>query len=653
MSNRKGFKILNLKSISIVLITFLCFFNEATAQNCKLPAFAVTIVEPSSNTAKDGSFQIKNIYGATHYQIIEGLNPIFDFKKATPIDPNAYTIDYKDIPNPPVARTFHFRLYNGNANCFVDQKIFYDHVNYLQNRDFTEIELIQAVDNTTPKIGDIVTFTTIVRNQGGKPSEDLDVNVIQATTLQTINFYAEKGSFISGINLWKIGKLGGGQSVKLVLRLKVLAMGLSYCNSYISLEGTKKYNFSEAQAYGIEKAKRSATNCVSVPISITSAEVYTITLKQYKGIKWYYKDQSGNFSELNKNSNVNIAGINADSSLTIRQSGEYSFSKKVGPCNITSCCPILIESCAGPTIVPDSVYCNSTVDSYNIIVHLENDKYNIIEKVFFAMSSINYPLLTNYLARLNSLPLTSSAGFVKSLGNGKYMISNIPAFMPNVTLVSTDLSGKCRNVRIVNAPNCTDRPLGMPEVKDNIQFIAEGQNGPAFLVINKESKADIVWFEDELGLKQIHKGKKFRPGKEGVYFVAFRDKKTHKIGTTRSVELKSLQAEIPGTFDKTEVCDCDNSSMVPQGEFQDLVSSNAYPNPVSIELTIDYRIPSESKKAYISITNVNGRLMGTYEVDAISTQKKIDVSKWADGLYFYSLFVDRKRVFNQKIIVAH
>jgi Domain of unknown function DUF11/Secretion system C-terminal sorting domain len=653
MNKLKGFIFLNFKSVLLVLLTLACSYSNTFAQKCILPAFAITTVEPSSNSATDGSFQIKNIYGATHYQILEGLNPIFDFKNAKALDPNAFTIDFNNIPNPPVARIFNFRLYNGNANCFVDQKIVYDHVNYLQGRDFTEIELLQAIDNPTPKIGDIVTFTTIVRNQGGQTSDNLEVNVIQATTLQSINYYAEKGSFISGLNLWKIGKLNGGASVKLVLRLKVLAQGLSYCNAYVSSEGTKKFSFSEAQAYGIEKAKRSATNCVSVPISITAAEVYTITLKQYKGVKWFYKDQSGNFSELNKNSNSAIAGINPDSSLTIRQSGEYSFSKKMGLCNITSCCPILIESCAGPTIVPDSVYCNSTVDSYNIVVHLENDKYNIIEKVFFAMSSVNFPLLTNYLSRLNSLPLTSSAGLVTSLGNGKYLISNIPAFMPNVTLVSTDLTGKCRNVRIVNAPNCTDRKLGMPHVKDDIQFIGQNQIGPAFSVINKEKNTDIVWFADEIGQVELHKGKKFRPGKEGTFYVAFRDKQTRILSPTLKVQLKPMEAEVPGKFDKTEVCDCDNSSMVPQGEFQDLVSSNAYPNPVSVELTIDYRIPKGSRTASIAITNINGRLIETHEVGVTTTQKKIDVTKWADGLYFYSLIIDGKRALNQKIVVMH
>jgi Secretion system C-terminal sorting domain/Domain of unknown function DUF11 len=644
---------LNLTTVSKILLAFLFVSFSVSAQNCILPSFSITTKEPSSSTATDGALQIKNIYGATHYQILEGLNPVFDFKNAKAIDPNSFTIDIKDIPNPPTMRIFNIRMFNGNGNCFVDQKIFFDHVNYLQGRDYTEIELLQAIDNPTPKIGDIVTFTTIVRNQGAKKSEDLEVNILQAQTLQSVNFFAEKGSFISGLNLWKIGKLEGGATVKLVLRLKVLAQGLSYCNAFISMEGTKKYSFSEAQAYGIEKAKRSATNCVSVPISITSTEVYTISLKQYKGVKWYYKDQSGNFSELNKNSNSAIAGINPDSSLTIKQSGEYSFSKKVGPCNITSCCPILIESCAGPTIVPDSVYCNSTVDSYNIVVHLENDKYNIIEKVFFAMSSINFPLLTNYLSRINTLPLSSSAGFVTSLGNGKYLISNIPAFMPNVTLVSTDLSGKCRNVRIVNAPNCTDRKIGMPEVKDNIQFKAENQIGPAFSVINKEKNTDIVWFEDEIGQIELSKGKKFRPGKEGTFYVAFRDKDSRLLGPTVKVQLKPMANEIPGKFDKAEVCDCDNTAMIPQGEFQDLVAANAYPNPVSIELTIDYRIPKGSKKANITIVNINGKLMENIEIPVNTTQKKIDVTKWADGLYFYSLFVDGKRALNQKIVVAH
>ena len=192
-----------------------------------------------------------------------------------------------------------------------------------------------------------------------------------------------------------------------------------------------------------------ATNCVSVPVNLKKDDVYRISFQKYKGLTWYYKDAADNFLDINEFTHSAMAEVNADSSLSIKQPGEYTYIKKVGACTFNSCCSVIIEGCKGPPIIVDSVYCNTTVDSYSMVVHVENDNWSIVEKVYYALSNLSFPVLTIFLRRLNVLPLTASSGYVTSLGGGYYRIDNVPAFMPNVTLVSTDISGACRNVKIV------------------------------------------------------------------------------------------------------------------------------------------------------------------------------------------------------------
>jgi uncharacterized repeat protein (TIGR01451 family) len=656
-------------SIYISLIAFLGLmflgFNETFANkiieestdtskvSCRFPTYSVRNNDVSAPNKSDGKLLITNIYNATHYELIEGNNTAYDFKKAIALTSQQKEIEIKNISNPTGYKIYRVRLYNKNATCFNDQVITFEHLNFATNRDFAKLELLQGIDNSTPRLDELVTFTTVIQNKGTRAASNVEVRLISSQSLEIISFYAEKGLYTSNGNIWKIGELEGGRSIKLVIRAKVRAQGLSYVSSYISEEGEEKFSYSESQASGNQSAKRSGTSCVSVPISIKNNEVYNVVLKQYKGIKWYFKDASGNFSEINERTNSTLAVINPDSSLTVKQGGEFSFSKKVGDCNISSCCPIIVESCAGPTIIVDSVYCNSTVDSYSMLVHLENDKFNIIEKVFFAMSNLNFPVLTNYLTRINVLPLTSSSGYVTSLGNSRYKVENIPAFMPNVTLVSSDLTGKCRNVRIANAPNCTSRPVGMVDLADNIIFMKENESMPAFRVISKNKGLDILWFEDELGQKPIHKGKKFRPEKVGVYYVALRDKKADATGILKKIEMRELKAEIPGKFVGEKVCDCDNPLMVPQGDLGELSSAKAYPNPVSDVLTVDYRIPQTTTKAEIYFININGRIIMSQELVKNLHQIKVETNKWADGTYFYSLIVDGIRTLSKKIIVSH
>ncbi|NBA89216.1 T9SS type A sorting domain-containing protein [Emticicia sp. CRIBPO] len=652
------------KTVLLSLLCALCSFSNYSDRpkktsavmvdddNCQHPTYILKAFDVSDEDTKDGRLIISEIYNATHYEIIESNSRPFNFKNATPIDPLKREIEINNIANPAGLKEFKVRLYNGSENCFSEQTTVFEHVNFAKNFNYSAVEISQGVDNSAPALDGIVTFTTVIQNKGSKTAENVEVRLVMSSTLESVNFYADKGTYSSIGNIWTVGQLKSGQSGKVVIRAKVKTQGLSYVSSFISRQDDKTYTLSELQA-SVSSLKKTGTSCVSVPISIKNDEVYSITLKEYKGVKWFFKDPSGNFSEITDQTNPGIASINKDSSLTIKQSGEYTFSKKVGECNVSSCCPIIVESCEGPPIIVDSVYCNTTVDSYNIIVHMENDSWSIIEKVYFAMANLSFPVLTNYLERINALPLSSSSGFVTSLGNGKYMVENIPAFMPNVTLVSTDISGKCRNVKIVNAPNCSVRPVSMPNLTDNTKFLVEGQRPPSFSLKIPEKGLEAVWFNNELGVNPIHVGSKFTPTGPGTFYVAYRDRKTKALSLLVPATVKELKTETPGTFKDETVCACDNAAIVPQGDLGDVTIAKAYPNPVSELLTVDYRLPANSSRADLIFYNVNGRQMAAIELNKNEIQIKVETNNWADGTYVYQLLIDGKKSASQKIIVLH
>ncbi len=627
--------------------------GTADPDHCRYPSYVVRATDVTEEDSNDGRIVISEIYEATHYQIIEGNQRPFSFSEATPLEPAQKVIEVNNIPNPEGLKEYRIRFYNGSESCYNERSVVFEHVNFAKAYNFSVLEIAQGVDNAAPKLDGIATFTTVIQNRGSKTADNVEVRLMLSSTLEIINFYADKGSYSTIGHVWNVGQLRGGQSSKVVIRARVKSQGLSYVSSYISRQENQTFKFEELQASTDGSLQKTGTSCVSVPISIKNGEVYNITLKQYKGVRWFYKDESGNFSEITEETNPAIATINEDSTLTIKQSGEYTFSKKSGECNVSSCCPIIVESCAGPPIVVDSVYCNTTVDSYNILVHLQEDNWSIIEKVYFAMANLSFPVLTNYLQRINALPLSSSSGFVTSLGNSRYLVENIPAFMPNVTLVSTDISGKCRTVKIVNAPDCHARPVAMPALDAATQFLVEGQRPPVFAVKSPGKGLEAVWFTDEMATHPVHTGNRFSPDAAGMYFVALRDRKTRALSPLVRAEVKELKTEKPGTFKDEEVCSCDNAAIVPQGDLGDMSLAKAYPNPVNDMLTVDYRLPVSFNRADLIFYNINGKEMASIPLSGQEIQTRVSTLNWPDGTYVLQMLVDGRRVLSQKIIVVH
>ena len=76
-----------------------------------------------------------------------------------------------------------------------------------------------------------------------------------------------------------------------------------------------------------------------------------------------------------------------------------------------------------------------------------------------------------------------------------------------------------------------------------------------------------------------------------------------------------------------------------------------YPNPVSVEAFVDYKMYDDQIKARIVIHNILGNPIEEYPLPFVVGQIKIRAETLSAGIYFYTLYIDGEGVITRKLIV--
>lgn len=84
---------------------------------------------------------------------------------------------------------------------------------------------------------------------------------------------------------------------------------------------------------------------------------------------------------------------------------------------------------------------------------------------------------------------------------------------------------------------------------------------------------------------------------------------------------------------------------------KDITIHDVYPNPVTDQAFIDYKIHNESVKAKVVIHNILGRTMNETELPVFETKIKLQAEELTTGIYFYTLYLDNGGVLTRKLIV--
>ena len=81
--------------------------------------------------------------------------------------------------------------------------------------------------------------------------------------------------------------------------------------------------------------------------------------------------------------------------------------------------------------------------------------------------------------------------------------------------------------------------------------------------------------------------------------------------------------------------------------------SNIYPNPANEYAEIDYNIQGNFSEAKIVIYNMLGSSVNDYDLDKSERKIRISTAEMANGIYFYQLSLDGKKVATKKLLIRH
>lgn len=206
-----------------------------------------------------------------------------------------------------------------------------------------DLALKQSVSVSQPSIGNSLTYTVWLVNQGTNTATDIQIqNVVPISGLNSVNATVTGGSWtynsVSGVGSWTVNSLAGGDSLRLQVSGTVFGRGVFFNTAEI--QSSPDYDIDSQPGNADLTEDDIASSCFSVPIQWYPGDEYLVEVPAPytlgSGIVWYRNGVMINAS-------TPEATINLDSTLTIKGIGDYTFSTTLTTCPATGCCAIMVE----------------------------------------------------------------------------------------------------------------------------------------------------------------------------------------------------------------------------------------------------------------------------------------------------------------------
>ncbi len=88
-------------------------------------------------------------------------------------------------------------------------------------------------------------------------------------------------------------------------------------------------------------------------------------------------------------------------------------------------------------------------------------------------------------------------------------------------------------------------------------------------------------------------------------------------------------------------------------ESEGISVSNIYPNPAHEYANLNYKLYDQNKEVKVSFINILGGVVADQALDASDTRLQVSTRNWDNGIYFYQLMVDGKKMATKKLVVRH
>jgi large repetitive protein len=206
-----------------------------------------------------------------------------------------------------------------------------------------DLALSQTVSSGNFKIGDPVTYTVKLTNQGNTTATNIVVeDIVPIGGLTSIVGTSASGSWtmnpVSGIGTWTVPTLAGSQEVILTVTGNIIERGVYF--NIATIKSSPDTDIDSVPGNYTLSEDDAATSCFTVPLLWYVGDEYLVEIPSMfttgTGIVWY---RDG----VEITPTTQEATVNPDYSLSIKGIGSYTFSTTLTTCPATGCCAILVE----------------------------------------------------------------------------------------------------------------------------------------------------------------------------------------------------------------------------------------------------------------------------------------------------------------------
>ncbi|MEZ5059671.1 MAG: hypothetical protein R2879_21780, partial [Saprospiraceae bacterium] len=218
----------------------------------------------------------------------------------------------------------------------------------------TDLAMSKSVDNSTPAIGDVVTYTITVTNESGLNTTGLQIQDTIPAGMTYQSHTAPTGTFYDPLTgIWNVGSALGGSTTSLDLSIMLQVDSFGSIVNFAEVVAIGETDLDSSPGNGDETEDDFAFVCISVPLNLCSGETATLTgpagLPSYQ---WYLDGNP-------------IPGA-TNQTYEVTAGGSYTLNSSTpGGCPSTVCCPIVVTYFAAPTVSigPDQDICGGETAS--------------------------------------------------------------------------------------------------------------------------------------------------------------------------------------------------------------------------------------------------------------------------------------------------
>jgi uncharacterized repeat protein (TIGR01451 family) len=227
---------------------------------------------------------------------------------------------------------YKFRIYTATCNDTISVRH-----NDCRGKIY-DLHLDKLISKKTAKVGDLITYTLKVWNEGNATAHNIVVKDTLNAGVQYVSNTTTKGAYNPTTKLWSFDSLTVGDTARLNITVRILAQGVWYNTAEITSMTEKDQDSTPAD--DIDGQDDLDRECFSVPIEMCTGQVVELNVPaKYTSVVWF-------------RNGVQIATGNI---YTVTQSGSYTFSANNNTCPAGGCCPyqvIIADCCPKDICIP-------------------------------------------------------------------------------------------------------------------------------------------------------------------------------------------------------------------------------------------------------------------------------------------------------------